>query len=89
MDGKQQLRGLRPGRSCTLGGCCGHIKAFPRLQRDIIGVLLQPLEQCRGRRCGNIFFFHDSPCARVAAAVPGVDRHAVWRVTDLRTEVVV
>ena len=49
-------------------------------------VLLQQPDQFRGGCCGHIFFFDHSPCTRVCSTVPGIDHHAVRRITDLRTE---
>ena len=60
------IDGFRP-----LAGLCGDIIAFAGTQRDVIRVSLQQRKQSfRGLGC-HLFFFDDSPCARVASAVAG------------------
>lgn len=84
MNGKQQLWGLRIGGGCPLGRRCGLVKGIPRPERNVIRVLLQPCKQHGGRGGRHVFFFHHSPCARVVAAMPGINGYTIRRVAHLR-----
>ena len=57
---------------------------IPRPERNVIRVLLQPCKQHGGRGGRHVFFFHHSPCARVVAAMPGINGYTIRRVAHLR-----
>lgn len=76
--------GLRIGGGCPLGRRCGLVKGIPRPERNVIRVLLQPCKQHGGRGGRHVFFFHHSPCARVVAAMPGINGYTIRRVAHLR-----
>lgn len=88
MDGKQQIWRERVGGGGSLGGFGSRVIIFAGPERDEVRVLLQP---CQKRFCsggGHLFFLYDSPCTRITAAVPGVYRDAIRRLTDRGAEVI-
>ena len=86
VDGQQQLRALGIDGPCPLAGLCGGIIAFTGTQRDVIRVGLQQRKQSLGGLGRHLFFFDDSPCARVASAVAGINADPVGRVAHHRPE---
>ena len=84
MDGQQQLRALGIDGFRPLAGLCGDIIAFAGTQRDVIRVGLQQRKQSLGGLGRHLFFFDDSPCARVASAVAGINADPVRRVAHHR-----
>ena len=86
VDGQQQLRALGIDGFRPLAGLCGDIIAFTGTQRDVIRVGLQQRKQSLGGLGRHLFFFDDSPCARVASAVAGINADPVGRVAHHRPE---
>ena len=86
VDGQQQLRALGIDGLCPLARLCGDIIAFTGTQRDVIRVGLQQRKQSLGGLGRHLFFFDDSPCARVASAVAGINADPVGRVAHHRPE---
>ena len=86
VDGQQQLRALGIDGFRPLAGLCGGIIAFAGTQRDVIRVGLQQRKQSLGGLGRHLFFFDDSPCARVASAVAGINADPVRRVAHHRPE---
>ena len=72
--------------SARLAGLCGGIIAFAGTQRDVIRVGLQQRKQSLGGLGRHLFFFDDSPCARVAPAVACINADPVRRVAHHRPE---
>ena len=84
VDGEKQLRALGVDGRCPLAGLCSNVIAFAGTQRDVIGISLQQRKQCLRRLSRHLFFFNDSPCARVTSAMPGVDTDPIRRVANDR-----
>ena len=89
VDGKQQVRRERIGRSGAFCWLCRGVIAFAGLERDKIGVGLQPPAQCFGGSCRHLLFRYDPLRAGVRAAVPGIDRNAIRRRAEGRTEIII
>ena len=89
MDGKQQVRRERIGRSGAFCWLCRGVIAFAGLERDKIGVCLQPPAQCFGGSCRHLLFRYDPLRAGVRAAVPGIDRNAIGRRAEGRAEIII
>ena len=86
VDGQQQLRALGIDGLRPLAGLCGGIIAFTGTQWDVIRVGLQQRKQSLGGLGRHLFFFDDSPCARVASAVAGINADPVGRIAHHRPE---
>ena len=86
VDGQQQLRALGIDGLCPLAGLCGGIIAFAGTQRDVIGSASSSANRASEVWAVISFFFDDSPCARVASTVAGINADPVRRVAHHRPE---
>ena len=89
MDGKQKVRQERIGRGGAFCWFCRGVITFAGLERDKIRVGLQPSAQCFGGSCRHLLFRYDPLRAGVRAAVPGINRNAIRRRAEGRTEIII